>query len=124
MAAPNYPFPEHDGSQDPATRPPSRYAICVELDPGVLAQVYGPSWQNAYADVSRFLAEHGFVRRYGTVYFGDDTIVAVHCMMVAQRLALAFDWFAPAASDVRMIRIEGNNDLRAAIELVVNARQT
>jgi virulence-associated protein VapD len=123
VTAINYPFPEHDGSQDPATRPPSRYAICVELDPGVLAQVYGPTWQNAYADVGRFMEANGFVRRYGTIYFGDDTIVAVHCMMVAQKLALEFDWFVPAAADVRMLRIEGNNDLRSAMELAVNARR-
>ena len=123
MSAPEYPFPSLDETQQPAIATPSRYAICIDLDPGVLAQIYGPSWQAAYSDVTRFLAEHGFVRRYGTVYFGNDTIVAVHCMMVVQQLALEFDWFAPAASDVRMIRIEGNNDLRAAMQLAVNAKK-
>jgi virulence-associated protein VapD len=123
VTTPSYPFPEHDGEQDPVRRPPSRYAICVELDAGVLERVYGPSWPSAYTDVGRFLAEHGFVRRYGTIYFGDDSIVAVQCMMVVQKLALEFEWFAAAASDVRMLRIEGNNDLRAAMELAVNARR-
>jgi virulence-associated protein VapD len=123
VSTPEYPFPPLGETQQPAIATPSRYAICIDLDPGVLAQIYGPGWETAYTDVTRFLAEHGFVRRYGTVYFGDGTIVAVHCMMVVQQLALQFAWFAPAASDVRMIRIEGNNDMRAAMELAVNAQR-
>ena len=123
MSAPEYPFPRLGEEQQAAVAVPSRYAICIDLDPGILAQTYGPDWQSAYADVTRFLAEHGFVRRYGTVYFGNDTMIAVHCMMAVQRLAMEFDWFAAAASDVRMLRIEANNNLRPAMELAVNAKK-
>jgi virulence-associated protein VapD len=123
MSAPEFPFPPLGDSQRPAIATPSRYAICIDLDPAILSRIYGASWQQAYTEVTSFLADKGFVRRYGTVYFGNDTIVAVHCMMVVQQLALAFEWFVPAANDVRMIRIEGNNDMRAAMELAVNARR-
>jgi len=50
------------------------------------------------------------------VYFGTDVIDAVSCVVVAQQLAQEFDWFQPAVRDIRMLRIEDNNDLKPAID--------
>ena len=51
------------------------YPITFDLNPCILETSYpSPSWQNAYADIGRFLRENGFSRQQGSVYFGDETI--------------------------------------------------
>ena len=96
------------------------YAICFDLDTKALQDVYpGSSWQNAYTDVARFLRSHGFDRQQGSVYFGDDNINVVSCQMAVQELTLEYDWFAPSVRDIRMLRIEDNNDLMPAVELAL-----
>lgn len=35
---------------------------------------------------------------------------------MAQDLADAFDWFTPCLKDIRMLRIEDNNDLMPALD--------
>ena len=93
------------------------YAITFDLDTKVLETSYPlPSWQNAYADIGRFLRERGFSRQQGSVYFGDETIDVVRCQMSVQQLTLEFDWFAASVRDIRMLRIEDNNDLMPAVE--------
>ncbi len=105
-------------------RPPVTYAISFDLDTKVLQDSYpSPSWQNAYFDIERALRTHGFERRQGSVYFGDDTVDVVRCQTAVQQLALDLDWFAPSVRDIRMLRIEDNNDLMPAIELVVNLKR-
>ena len=100
------------------------YAITFDLDTKLLQEGYpAPSWQNAYHDIGRFLRERGFDRQQGSVYFGDDTIDVVRCQLAVQELTLAFDWFAPAIRDIRMLRIEENNDLRPAIDLALTLQR-
>ena len=92
------------------------YAIVFDLDGETLQSLYhGNSPNNAYADIRRFLTARGFEWQQGSTYFGDDTIDAVRCVRVVQRLAKKYDWFAPSVRDIRMLRIEENNDLSVAI---------
>jgi virulence-associated protein VapD len=51
----------------------------------------------------------------GSTYFGDDTVDAVRCVTVVQRLAAKYNWFTASVRDIRMLRIEENNDLRSAL---------
>jgi virulence-associated protein VapD len=98
-------------------RQPVTYAISFDLDTKVLEASYpSASWQNAYADIGKFLRERGFARQQGRVYFGDETIDVVRCQMTVQQLTLEFDWFAASVRDIRMLRIEENNDLMPAVE--------
>ena len=53
----------------------------------------------------------------GSVYFGDETINAVKCVMSIQKLANTYPWFSAYVKDVRMLRIEENNDLMPVIQL-------
>jgi virulence-associated protein VapD len=101
------------------------YAITFDLDTKVLKDTCtaSPSWQNAYAEIGRFPRDCGFDRQQGSVYFGNEEIDAVKCQIAVQRLALQYDWFAPSVSDIRMLRIEDNNDLMPAIELVATVRR-
>lgn len=102
----------------------SVYAIAFDLDTNALSKAYHvDSYVNAYNDIARFLREYGFERMQGSVYFGDESVNAVICQTVVQRLTLEFDWFAPSVQDIRMLRIEDDNDLRPAIDLALEARR-
>jgi virulence-associated protein VapD len=92
------------------------YAIVFDLDQETLQQLYhGNNPNNAYADIRRFLTRRGFEWKQGSTYFGDDTVDAVRCVTVVQRLAAKYSWFTPAVRDIRMLRIEENNDLMSAL---------
>ncbi len=94
----------------------SVFAITFDMDTAVLQSSYhNPSWQNAYADIGRTLAQHGFSRQQGSVYFGDETVDAVRCVLAVQALSRAHVWFTAAVKDIRMLRIEDNNDLMPAL---------
>jgi virulence-associated protein VapD len=98
-------------------RKPVVYAIAFDLDTNVLKESYhNTSWQNAYNDVGAALRRHGFERMQGSVYFGNDGVDAVTCVLAVQQLTSDFPWFAPAVRDIRMLRIEDNNDLRPAVD--------
>jgi virulence-associated protein VapD len=94
------------------------YAITFDMDTETLQYAYpGDSWRNAYVEVRRVLIEEGFDWQQGSVYFGNPKhIDAVKCVVVAQRLARELPWLSGSVRDIRMLRIEENNDLGPAIE--------
>ncbi len=93
------------------------YAITFDLDTQTLEQSYGnPSWRNACADIRNALAAFGFDWQQGSVYFGRDTVDAVTCVLAIQDLTRKYPWFRSSVRDIRMLRIEENNDLGPAIE--------
>tara|TARA_R110002072_G_scaffold300932_1_gene479224 strand:- start:10011 stop:10298 length:288 start_codon:yes stop_codon:yes gene_type:complete len=92
------------------------YAVVFDLDTNCLNDNYpGNSMPNAYGEVKKFMLSNGFKWTQGSVYFGDETITAVSCVLIVQALARTYPWFATCAKDVRMLRIEENNDLMPAI---------
>ena len=95
------------------------FAIAFDLDTETLSQTYGTaSHNNAYADIRRFLQEKGFDWQQGSVYFGNPSrIDAVKCVLAVQELSRTFPWFAASVRDIRMLRIEDNNDLKPALDL-------
>ncbi len=94
------------------------FAIAFDLDTEMLAQTYGsPSHNNAYADIKRFLQGKGFDWQQGSVYFGGASVDAVTCVLAVQELSRSFPWFAASVRDIRMLRIEDNNDLKPALDL-------
>lgn len=93
------------------------YAITFDLDTKALEQNYPTqSWRNAYADIEMFLADFGFERQQGSVYFGDDEVDAVTCVTAVQELSQAYSWLELSVKDIRMLRIEEFNDLMPAIK--------
>jgi virulence-associated protein VapD len=93
------------------------YAIVFDFDTDMLKNTYpNASWQNAYADVRKYLTDRGFDWTQGSAYFGDETIDAVRCIRTVQRLSKKFPWFKTSVRDLRMLRIEENNDLKSALE--------
>ncbi len=95
------------------------YAVAFDLDTETLSQTYGsPSYNNAYSDIRKFLQSKGFDWQQGSVYFGNpEKVDAVKCVLAVQELSKSFAWFAASVRDIRMLRIEENNDLKPAVEL-------
>ncbi|WOC53213.1 Endoribonuclease VapD 2 (plasmid) [Bergeyella porcorum] len=92
------------------------YAILFDLDINSLSGDYEDEiYHNAYQLVKEFMIENGFKWKQGSVYFGDDSIDAVACVLAVQGLARKYPWFSTYVKDVRMLRIEEDNDLFPAI---------
>jgi virulence-associated protein VapD len=97
------------------------YAVAFDLDTELLGQTYGkPNPNNAYAEIRNFMTSNGFNWQQGSLYYGDpERINAVTCMTVIQQLSRQYAWFSLSVRDIRMLRIEENNDLRPAIDIAV-----
>jgi virulence-associated protein VapD len=92
------------------------YAICFDLDQERLAQHYpGASPNNGYAEIRNILGKHGFHWQQGSVYFGDEHQTPVTCVLAVQAVQQNYPWFRHAVSDIRMLRIEENDDLSPAL---------
>lgn len=64
------------------------------------------------------MENNGFEWQQGSMYFGKpDQINAVTCVTVVQQLAKQFPWFKTCVKDIRMLRIEENNDLMPAVQI-------
>lgn len=92
------------------------YAICFDLDQDQLRRHYpNAETTGAYHDIRRALEKFGFARQQGSVYFGNNTVTPVTCVMAVQAVQKSCPWFAKVVSDIRMLRIEEHNDLMPAI---------
>ncbi len=96
------------------------YAIAFDLEQDTLSKTYGtPTYTNAYSDIKKVLEQYGFSRQQGSVYFGDvDKVDAVTCVLAVQELTKKYPWFNVSVEDIRMLRIEDNNDLMPAIKMI------
>ncbi len=92
------------------------YAISFDMDIESLRQHYGDPYNGAYLEIRRVLESFGFRWQQGSTYFGGETVNAVTCVMAAMELARSHAWFAPSVRDIRMLRIEENNDLMPAVQ--------
>jgi virulence-associated protein VapD len=110
--------------------PKRMYAIAFDLQTEILRNTYPTpvSWRNAYDDIRKVLADYGFEGQQGSVYFGDaEKATPVQCVLAVQELTRRYPWFAGAVGDIRMLRIEENNDLMPAIDEIrhiMNAHRT
>lgn len=92
------------------------YAVVFDLDTNTLAATYhGNSPTNAYSDIRKLLTGYGFDWQQGSTYFGGPSVDAVTCVLAVQDLSAQYPWFQPSVRDIRMLRIEENNDLMPAV---------
>ena len=92
------------------------YAISFDLDTETLERLYhNTHWRNGYDQIRAVLQRHGFDRQQGSVYFGNDQVDPVRCVLAVQDAARSLPWFRASVSDIRMLRIEENNDLTPAL---------
>ena len=103
--------------QTKQTKHMNQYAILFDLDTNCLTECYpGTIYYEAYKEVQDFLKDSGFKWTQGGVCFGDETVTAVKCVLVVQELGEQFPWFTACVKDLRMLRIEENNDLLPALK--------
>ena len=110
---------EKAGPSTPPTGKLTMYAIAFDLDTDTLKKSYGgESYNNAYGDIRKLLTtKHNFKWQQGSVYFGDpDKVNPVTCVLAIMDVARSFAWFAPSVKDIRMLRIEEQNDLMGAVQ--------
>jgi len=94
------------------------YAVAFDLDVEILRQTYGDPYNNAYGEIKRFMQGKGFDWQQGSVYFGRPELVnAVTCVVAVNELSSTLSWFASSVRDIRMMRIEENNDLMPALQM-------
>jgi virulence-associated protein VapD len=92
------------------------YAITFDLETEALkARYHNDSYTNAYGDIRKVLSEHGFEWQQGSVYFGTSTVDAVTCVLAVQDVTTRHPWFSDVVRDIRMLRIEENNNLMPAV---------
>jgi virulence-associated protein VapD len=108
--------PSHRGLPKSIAGDGPKYAIAFDMDIESLRAAYGDPYNNAYVEIRPVLEKHGFTWQQGSVYFGDERINAVTCVLAAQDLARSLSWFAASVRDIRMLRIEELNDLMPAIQ--------
>jgi virulence-associated protein VapD len=92
------------------------YAISFDMDIESLRNNYGDPYNNAYIEIRKILQRHGFNWQQGSVYFGNENINAVTCVLAAIDLSQQLPWFAASVRDIRMLRIEELNDLMPAVQ--------
>lgn len=96
------------------------YAVTFDIDTNCLNQDDSVSQApNVYGAIRKFMENNGFIWKQGSVYFGTDEINAVTCVTVIQKLVKEMPVFAICVKDVRMLKIEENNDLMPAIKAVL-----
>lgn len=91
------------------------YAIAFDIDTQVAQSVLGDTWKTCYGAIERGLALHGFSRAQGSLFFGDETSNAVTCIKAVQDLDEKHAWFGRIVKDLRMLRIDEDNDLLPAL---------
>ncbi|WP_445623141.1 hypothetical protein [Lactiplantibacillus plantarum] len=92
----------------------TQYAVAFDLDQNMLQQTYkNDSYQNAYGEIKTFLKDNGFTWQQGSLYIGGSS--PVDAIVTVQKLSKKFDWFKPSVTDIRLLRVEENNDLSQAI---------
>ncbi|MBK2297299.1 hypothetical protein [Francisella philomiragia] len=94
------------------------YAITFNLSTDSLNQ---PNRHYKYADIYQqikdFLENSGFICYQGNTFFGDSTINAVTCVVTVQKMSIKYPWLGGYIEDIRMLRVESNDDLMPAIKV-------
>ena len=85
------------------------YAVAYDLR-AEAALRYG-----AYEKIGRILAEHGFSRQQGSVFYGTAETQASHCFKAVLEMHRKFPWFWEVVNDMRMLRIDENDDLLSVV---------
>jgi virulence-associated protein VapD len=91
------------------------FAISFDMDTEQLRSNYGDPYNNAYLEIRKVFQGHGFAWQQGSVYFGNEAVTSVTCVLAAMDLAESLPWFAASVRDIRLLRIEELNDLMPAV---------
>ncbi|WP_337828574.1 hypothetical protein [Pseudonocardia sp. TMWB2A] len=85
------------------------YAIAYDLNAEAALR------HGAWDKIARVLSQHGFNRQQGSVFFGTPATQASHCFKAVLEIHRKFPWFWEVVKDMRMLRIDENDDLLAVV---------
>jgi virulence-associated protein VapD len=85
------------------------YAIAYDLNREAALQ------HGAWAKIARVLESYGFHRQQGTVFYGTEKTSASTCFAAVMDLNDKYPWFWEVVRDMRMLRIDEEDDLLAVI---------
>ncbi|MDE1915057.1 MAG: virulence factor [Sphingomonadales bacterium] len=85
------------------------YAIAYDLNAEAALR------HGAYEKIARVLAQHGFSRQQGSVFYGTPETQASHCFRAVLEINRKFSWFWEVVRDMRMLRIDENDDLLSVV---------
>lgn len=91
------------------------FAISFDLIIDAIKAHYRGHETQAYHDIRRVLESHKFEHKQGSLYFSRPGGTAVDVFVAIQDLQRTYPWFAKVVRDLRMFRIEENNDLMPLI---------
>ncbi len=93
------------------------FAIAFDMDTKALEAQFGPSYTNKYKEIEKFLAEHNFHWQQGSLYYGSKETTTIGTpFLVARRLSNNFPWFKTCVKDIRVLKIEDDDDLKPHLE--------
>ncbi len=93
----------------PIVRTGRVYAIAYDLN-NEAAERHG-----AWAKIARVLEGHGFRRQQGSVFYGNERTTAMTCAAAVLDLNDKFAWFWEVVRDMRMLRIDEEDDLLSIV---------
>ena len=91
------------------------YAVLIDLDTDSLLEY--EKLNNVNQQIKIYMIENGFIWKQGNIYFGNENITVVSCVVVIQKLVQKYSWFSTCVKEVRMLRIEENTDLLPALSI-------
>ena len=92
------------------------FAIACDFNTDELkAHYHNTSWNNAYSDFRRFMAEKGFTTQQGSVLYGNESVTAVTATLAIFEASKKLAWLAPSITDIRILRILDKDDLMPAV---------
>ena len=94
------------------------YAIAFDLNTDKLKANYpGAHSNNAYAEIRKFLANHGFSNQQGSLYYGDKSVTQVTAMVAAVELSRSFPYLKNSIEDIRILQLLAADDLMPMIRI-------
>ncbi|MDP8163488.1 hypothetical protein QJU89_02985 [Pasteurella skyensis] len=70
--------------------------------------------------IREFMEKHDFDYYKNGIYWGNDSVNSVNCIIVVQQLIQEFPFLIDHIKDIRMFKIQENNDLMPAIKFIIN----
>jgi virulence-associated protein VapD len=89
------------------------YALLVVLDEAITTTLTGSTDLNeVYDEILETLKVHGFYGRAGTVFFAEESMNSVQCVLSMQVLLDEMDWLPDAISTGHLLRVDEVASLR------------
>ena len=91
----------------------SIYAVAFDMDTKCLEREYGKSYPNAYKDIGDVFKRYALVNVQGSVYLGASSWL--ECVSALQEMVAHHEWFGQCVRNVRVFRVEDDNDVTQLI---------